>query len=189
MAVYVNATVESDNIPITVEVSSDQSVDATVVAGGGGGSISLESKTVSYTPTESAQTDTVEPSTGYDGLSEVTVNVGAIASDYVGSGVTRNDSSDMMISENNPPTILAPLGYYAADATMTVPSGSATTPASSITANPTITVSSSGLITATVNASKSVTPTVTRGWVASGTAGTVTASGSATSQLPLYDGS
>lgn len=64
-----------------------------------------------------------------------------------------------------------------------MPSGSASTPATSITANPTITVSSSGLITAAASASQSVTPSVTAGYVASGTAGTITVSGSNTQQL------
>ena len=64
-----------------------------------------------------------------------------------------------------------------------MPSGSATTPATSITANPTISVSASGLITASVSGSKSVTPSVSAGYVASGTAGTVSVSGSNTQQL------
>ena len=64
-----------------------------------------------------------------------------------------------------------------------IPNGSATTPSTSITANPSISVSSSGLITATTSASQSVTPTVSAGYVSSGTAGTVTVSGSNTSQL------
>lgn len=64
-----------------------------------------------------------------------------------------------------------------------MPSGSATTPATTITANPTISVSNSGLITASVSASQSVTPTVSAGYVSSGTAGTVSVSGSNTSQL------
>lgn len=65
-----------------------------------------------------------------------------------------------------------------------MPSGSATTPATTITANPSISVdSSSGLITATASASQSITPTVVAGYINSGTAGTVTVSGSNTSQL------
>ena len=68
-------------------------------------------------------------------------------------------------------------------ASASVAAGSATTPATSITANPTISVSSGGLITASVSASKSVTPTVSAGYVSSGTAGTVSVSGSNTSQL------
>ena len=66
-----------------------------------------------------------------------------------------------------------------------MPSGSATTPATTVTANPSISVGSDGLITASVSATKSVTPTVSAGYVSSGTAGTVTVSGSATEQLTL----
>ena len=66
---------------------------------------------------------------------------------------------------------------------VSVEAGSATTPATTITANPSISVSGSGLITATASATQSVTPTVSAGYVASGTAGTITVSGSNTSQL------
>ena len=62
-------------------------------------------------------------------------------------------------------------------------SGSASTPATSITANPSISVSSAGLITATASATKNVTPSVSAGYVSSGTAGTITVSGSNTQQL------
>lgn len=66
---------------------------------------------------------------------------------------------------------------------VSVPSGSAKTPATTITANPSISVDSSGLITASVSKTQSVTPTVSAGYVASGTAGTVTVTGSGTNQL------
>ena len=69
-------------------------------------------------------------------------------------------------------------------ASASVASGSATTPATTITANPSISVSSGGLITASVSASQSVTPSVSAGYVSSGTAGTVSVSGSNSSQLP-----
>lgn len=68
---------------------------------------------------------------------------------------------------------------------ITVPGGSATTPDTSITADPSISVSSGGLITATVSASESVTPTVSTGYVTSGTAGNISVSGSKTSQLTV----
>lgn len=73
-------------------------------------------------------------------------------------------------------------------ASASVAAGSATTPATTITANPTISVSNSGLITASVSGSQSVTPTVSAGYVSSGTAGTVSVSGSNTSQLTVYNG-
>lgn len=86
-------------------------------------------------------------------------------------------------------TVTVPAGYYAAQATKDVASGSAKTPATTITANPTISVNTTtGEITAATSASKSITPTVSAGYVSAGTAGTVSVSGSATAQLAIYDG-
>lgn len=99
--------------------------------------------------------------------------------DITGS-IASKTSSDLTASGD---TITAPAGYYASSASKAVSSGSASTPATTITANPTISVSSGGLITASVSASQSVTPTVSAGYVSSGTAGTVSVSGSNTSQL------
>lgn len=70
-----------------------------------------------------------------------------------------------------------------ASAEITVPSGSAATPATTITANPTISVGPTGLISASVSASQSVTPSVSAGYVASGSAGTITVNGSNTQQI------
>ena len=56
------------------------------VSGGASGAV-LQSKTVS--PSESAQT--VSPDSGYDGLSQVTVN--AVSRTYVGSGVTKKSAA------------------------------------------------------------------------------------------------
>ena len=106
-----------------------------------------------------------------------------------GTGITGNiaskSSSDLTASGA---TVTAPAGYYASSASKSVASGSATTPTTSITANPTISVSSSGLITASVSGSKSVTPTVSAGYVTSGTAGTISVSGSNTEQLSTQAG-
>lgn len=102
----------------------------------GGGTVNLQAKT-NISPTTSSQT--IQPDSGYDGLSSVQINA--------------------------------------------MPSGSASTPATTITANPSISVGSDGLITATTSKTQSVTPTVSAGYVSSGTAGTITVSGSATSQL------
>jgi len=69
-------------------------------------------------------------------------------------------------------------------ASATVGAGSATTPATTVTATVTPTVNSTtGLVTATASGSKSVTPTVSAGYVSSGRAGTITVSGSGTLQL------
>ena len=80
-------------------------------------------------------------------------------------------------------TVTVPAGYYASQATKSVSTGSAKTPATTITKNPTISVDSSGKITASVSGTQNVTPTVTAGYVSSGTAGIITVSGSATHQL------
>lgn len=80
-------------------------------------------------------------------------------------------------------TVTAPAGYYATAASKAVASGSASTPATTISVTPTISVGSDGMITATVSAEQSVTPSVSAGYVSAGTAGTVTVSGSETEQL------
>lgn len=64
-----------------------------------------------------------------------------------------------------------------------MPTGSASTPATSITATPSISVDANGLITSSVSASQSVTPTIQAGYVDAGQSGTITVSGSNTSQL------
>ena len=97
---------------------------------------SLQAKT-NISPTTSSQT--IEPDSGYDGLSSVQINA--------------------------------------------MPSGSAETPATTISVTPGISVSSAGLITATASGSQSITPTVSAGYIDAGTAGTITVSGSNTSQL------
>ena len=106
-----------------------------------------------------------------------------------GTGITGNiaskSSSDLTVSGA---TVTSPAGYYASSASKSVASGSATTPSTYITANPTISVDSTGLITASVSGSKSVTPTVSAGYVSSGTAGTVSVSGSNTEQLSTQAG-
>lgn len=124
-----------------------------------------QSKTVSYTPTESQQTATITADNGYDGLEEVDITVGAISSMYVGSNVTRRSSTDLTASGA---TVTVPSGYYASSATKTISNGSAI-PASSISA--TGATVSTGTNTLTLSKSVSNTPQVSAGYVSTGTAG------------------
>lgn len=129
------------------------------------GTPTLQSKTKSYTPSESAQSETISADTGYDGLDEVSVSVGAIPSSYVGSGVTRRYSSDLSASGG---TVSAPAGYYESAASKAVASGTAT-PASTISATgATVTT---GTNTLTLSKSVSNTPSVSAGYISSGTSG------------------
>ena len=116
--------------------------------------IELETKSVTYTPTESEQTDTIRASSGYDAIEEVNVTVEAIDSDYVGSNVPRNDSDDLTVSGA---AVTAPAGYYAANASASVASGTEGTP-----------TAAKGAVS---NHSVAVTPSVTNaaGYISGGT--------------------
>lgn len=133
--------------------------DEVTVSVSGGGTINNQNKSV--TPTESEQSVTYD--SGYTGLG--TVTVGAISSTYVGTGIARKDSSNLSASGA---TVTAPAGYYASDATKSVASGSATAPA---TISGTSATLSTGTNTITLSKTISVTPSVTAGYVSSGTAG------------------
>lgn len=81
----------------------------------------LQDKSVSFTPTEQVQAETVTADVGYDGLREVSVEVGAVPADYVGSEITRRSQEDMSVDGA---VVTAPAGYYAEAGEKTVPSGS-----------------------------------------------------------------
>lgn len=161
-----------------IDVATYATVDVNVPTGGD--APDLQTKSVSFTPTETAQSQTVTPDSGKDGLSSVDISVGAISNTYVGSNIPRRNSSSVTANGAN---VSVPAGYYSAAITKTIASGSATTPAETITANPLIEVAADGTITATVENSKSITPTVSAGYISTGTAGYVSASGSATHHL------
>jgi len=67
----------------------------------------------SVTPTESAQTIG-----GANMMMEGAVTVNAIPSNYVGSGITQRDSTDLSASGA---TVTAPSGYYASNASYSIP--------------------------------------------------------------------
>lgn len=166
------------SVPMTI-AQMKTAVDG--ITAGSGGTPTLQAKT-NITPTESIQTITYD--NGYDGLSSVQIN--AISSNYIGSGIDQRDSTDLSAVAD---TVTAPAGYYSTAATYTMSSGSAATPATSITANPIINVNTStGLITATTSASENIIPTISTGYISSGTAGAVTVSGSDTEQLATATG-
>lgn len=136
----------------------------------GGGTVTLQTKTSSYTPTESVQTDTITADVGYDGLDEVDITVGAISNTYIGSSVPQMSSADLTASGS---TVTAPSGYYASSATKNISAGSATPPA---TISSTAATVSTGTNTLTLTKTTSVTPSVTPGYISSGTAGNVNVS-------------
>jgi len=126
---------------------------------------SLQTKTKSYTPSETAQSESVTADGGYDGLDTVSISVGAISSTYVGSGITQRSSTDLSASGR---TVSVPSGYYASNASKAVSSGTEGTP-----------TATKGTVS---NHSVTVTPSVTNsagyisGGTHSGTAVTVSAS-------------
>lgn len=106
-------TLPSGSINISTNGSHDVTDYETAVVAVPASAPNLQTKT-NISPTESSQT--ITPDAGYDGLDSVQIN--AIPSSYVGSGVTRRSSSDLSISG---PTVTAPAGYYSSAATLSVP--------------------------------------------------------------------
>ena len=142
-----------------------------------GGSKTLQLDTqaaATITPTESEQTAVASGkyTTG-------AVKVGAISSDYVGSGVTRNDSSDLSVSGA---TVTVPAGYYESNASASVQSATWKS-ASTIGVVPSISVDANGLITATASGWTSCKPLSASGYADADTSANLQLAGSKTSQL------
>ena len=132
----------------------------------------LESQTV--TPTETTQT--VSYGSSYDGLSSVTVN--AIDSNYIGSGVTQQNT--LTVSGN---TVSNLIGYYSSVNSATVDSA-VWKSATSATVTPTLTINTNnGLIKANVSSGHMITPIQTDGWALHTTHYTINIKGSDTLQL------
>lgn len=87
----------------------------------GGGGANLETRSVSYTPSEAGISDTLLPSAGYDGFDEVDVTIDAIPDTYVGSAIPLRDSTDLATSGA---TVTVPSGYYEFNASRTIPNAS-----------------------------------------------------------------
>lgn len=113
----------------------------------------LQTVTKTYSPTESSQTETITPSTGYDGIGQVGITVSPISSTYIGSNVPRKSSANLTASKS---TVTAPSGYYQSNATYTM---------GAMQGHQSISVNSNGLITATYEF-------LSAGYVASGSTST-----------------
>ena len=148
---------------------------------GGSKTLQLDTQTGStITPTESEQTAVAK-----NKYTTGVVKVAGIPSDYVGSGISQRTDADIDISG---PQVSIPEGYYDASHTVEVNNGEAITPETTIPVSPSISVSNTGLITSSVSDAQSITPSVTEGYISSGTPGTVSVSGSATEQLSTQAG-
>ena len=73
-----------DALAVSVAEKSGEPVPLTVdgmreaVNGISGGSANLQTKSETYTPTTSQQTDTITPDAGYDGMDEVDITINAV---------------------------------------------------------------------------------------------------------------
>ena len=121
MAYYVELT-GGDIQAVSVLNGGDAQIAAELSGGdvypSGGGSATLQTKSVSITPTESTQTQQITPDPGFDGLDEVDITTDAIPANYVGSGVPRRDSLDLTTSGA---TVNVPSGFYEYNSSATIP--------------------------------------------------------------------
>lgn len=102
-------------------------------------------------------------SSGGQMLNNVT-SYGADGTKYTGNIATKT-GTDLSVSGD---TVTVPAGYYSSQATKAVSSGSATAPATISGTSATV---STGTNTLTLSKTVSVTPTVSAGYISSGTAG------------------
>ena len=158
-------------------VARKSSSDLTV----SGGTVNVPAGYYAEAASKSVGSGTITNNTS-GGTSSGTVNRGSQIK--IGAGYYSSDTYYTAQSNSGTKTISGS-GTTSVDgyANASVAAGSATTPATTISVSPSISVDSAGKITASNSGSKSVTPTVSAGWVASGTAGTITVSGSNTKQL------
>lgn len=182
------------------EVGVDVSQYSTATVNVSAPTPNLQTKSETYTPTTSQQTDTITADVGYDGLGEVDITVNAVASGTAGTPVaTKGTVSSNSVSVT--PSVTNTTGYITGgtltgtavtvsaselvSGTYSVTSSgtkdvtnyaSASIPAGTVTAPSTISGStatvSTGTNTLTLTKTVSVTPNVTTaGYISSGTAG------------------
>lgn len=167
-----NKSITSNGTDIDVINYATVSVN---VSGGGSAPV-LQTKTKTYTPSTSQQTEDVVPDSGYDGLSKVSITVNAMAAQSLptsaASSATSGYTSKATIGRstsaqyiNIPPGYNSAGAYYVISA---VANGSATAPSTISGTSATV---STGTNTLTLTKTISVTPTVSAGYVSSGTAG------------------
>lgn len=174
----VNASVGSTTqgiVPVRTAGYAPSNFVATFAIYGGSKTLQLETQAAAtITPTESEQTAVAKGkyTTGI-------IKVAGIPSDYVGSSIDRNDSTDLSVSGA---TVTAPAGYYAESASASVPNATWKN-ASTVGVVPEISVDSSGLITANCAGWTSIHPLTASGYADSDTAANIQLSGVKTSQL------
>lgn len=144
-----------------IDVTTYAAVDVSVPAP----APTLQTVTKSYTPSTSAQSDTITPSTGYDGIGEVDVTVAAMPSGSVSASATKGTVNNHAISVT-PTATVGTAGYLAAGST----NGTAVSVSASELVSGTVTISASGNTDVTNYATASV---AAGGATASATKGTV----------------
>lgn len=110
-----NSIVRITTVGNILDITSNGRYDTTAydaanvnVSGGGGGN--LQTKSVSYTPTTSEQSAQVTADSGYDGLQQVNVTVGAITTVTAGTPtVTKSTVSNHVVMLT--PSVTNPTGY------------------------------------------------------------------------------
>ena len=135
----------------------------------------LQTKSKTYTPSTSQQSDTFSADNGYDGLSSVAITVSAMSTMTLPSSTSSSASgtSKATISRNTADRYLnIPTGYNSTAQYYTIsatPNGTVTAPSTISGTSATV---STGTNTLTLSKTVSVTPSVTTaGYVSSGTAG------------------
>ena len=174
---------------ITSSISASRTVSPNVTAGyitsGTSGNVSVTGSSTKQLSTQAGTTitptESIQTAVGANKFTTGDVKVGAISSTYVGSGITRRDSTDLTASGD---TVSVPSGYYENSASKAVAAGSATTPYTEVEVSPDIFVNANGFISAQVQHTESLAPTVVAGYVSSGTAGSVVIEGTGSYQLP-----